>query len=157
MVAQHGWKSKPSPRRGFTVVEASRVPTGSPIVLAVHDSVRAVRLFRMAIDEAMGRHRNLVVLDYGATSLHDAIEDEASDIDPRERRVLRSLLANQHVRVIRVETPEPNLEATVAYCESTQACLLILGADHIGSSRIDPGLADRIFKGHFDVLVLTDQ
>lgn len=156
MVAAHGWKSKPSPRRGFTMVEASRTPTGSPVVVAVHDSTQAVRLFRMAIDEAMGRHRNLVVIDYGAPSLHDAIEDESTSLDPRERKTLRALRANQHVRVIRAQPVEPDLRRTVTYCESTNACLLIVGADHIGSSPIDAGLADRIFNGPFDVLVVAD-
>jgi hypothetical protein len=156
MVARHGWKSKPSPRRGFTVVEASREPTGCPIVLAVRDSVQAVRLFRMAVEEAMGRHRNLVVLDYGTTSLHDALEDESAEISPRERRTLRALQSNPHVRVIRAQPVDSALERTVAYCESTQACLLIIGAEQIGSASIDARLAQRMFNGNFDVLVVTD-
>lgn len=155
MVAQHGWKSQPSPRRGFTVVEASRETTGAPVVAAVHDSRQAARLFRSAVDEAMGRHCNLVVLDYGEVSLQEELDDETNDIDPRERATLRALRSNPHVRVIRSDPGVSDLAATVSYCESTKAGLLIVGADHIGSSSLDARLADRIFNGAFDVLVLT--
>ncbi len=156
MLAHHGWKSKPSPRRGFTLVEARRVEATSPVVVAVHGSIQAIPLFRAAADEAMGRCRHLVVLDYGETSLREELADESNDIDPRERKTVRTLMSNPHVRVIRVDPVEPDIERTVEYCESVKACLLVIGADHIGAKDITPSLAGRIFNADFDVLVLAD-
>ena len=156
MLAQHGWKSKPTPRRGFTVVEARRVEATSPVVVALHDSLQAVHLFRAAADEAMGRCRHLLVLDYGETSLQEQLSDETNDIDPRERRILRTLLSKPHVRVIRADPVESDIERTLAYCESVKACLLVVGADHIEAEDITPSLPGRIFNADFDVLVLAD-
>lgn len=156
MLAQHGWKPKPTPRRGFTVVEAMRVETASPVVVAVHDSLQSVHLFRAAADEAMGRCRHLVVLDYGETSLQEELADETNDIHPKERRTLSTLLSNPHVRVIRTDPVEADIERTVEYCESVKACLLVIGADHIGAEDITPSLPGRIFNADFDVLVLAD-
>ena len=156
MLAQHGWKSKPTPRRGFTVVEARRAHATSPVVVAVHDSLQAIHLFRAAADEAMGRCRHLVVLDYGKTSLQEKLSHETHDIDPRERRTLRTLLSNPHVHVIRADPVEHDIERTVEHCESMKACLLVIGADHIGEHDITPLLAGRIFQADFDVLVLAD-
>lgn len=156
MLAQHGWKTKPTPRRGFTVVEAMRVETTSPVVVAVHDSLQAVHLFRAAADEAMGRCRHLVVLDYGERSLREELADETRDINPRERKTLRTLLSNPHVRVIRTDPGEADIERTIEYCESVEACLLVIGADHIGAKDITPSLPGRIFNADFDVLVLAD-
>lgn len=156
MLAQHGWKSKPTPRRGFTVVEAKRVANTAPVVVAVDDSLQGVHLFRAAADEAMGRCRHLVVLDYGAASLQEKLVDETNDIDPRERRTLRTLLSNPHVHVIREKSVEADIEETVAYCESAKASLLVIGADHIGDEQITPSLSGRIFNADFDVLVLAN-
>lgn len=156
MLAQGGWKSKPSPRRGFTVVGASRELKESPVVAAVHDSSQALRLFRSALDEAMGRARDLVVLDYGSTSLGDELRDDSKGVDSQERSAMRALWTNPHVRVVRVEPVEASLEKTVSYCESVKASLLIIGADHISATGIDAPLADRVFNADFDVLVITD-
>lgn len=156
MVARYGWKSKPSPRRGFTVVEASRETTAMPVVVAVHDSPHAARLFRNALDEAMGRHRDLVVLDYGKVSLHEILAEESAEIEARERRALKALSSNPHVRVIRIEPDQSDLEKTVSYCESTHAALLILAADHIGADTIDANLASRLFNGKFDLLIVAE-
>lgn len=156
MVARHGWKSKPTPRRGFTVIEALRVETTSPVVAAVHDSLQSIHLFRAAAEEAMGRCRDLVVLDYGKTSLQDELADETNDIDPRERKALRTLLSNPHVRVLRVNPVESDIERAVEYCESVRASLLVIAADHIGAQDITPSLAGRIFNADFDVLMLAD-
>lgn len=156
MLAQHGWKSKPTPRRGFTVVESRRVEAASPVVVAVHDSLRAVHLFRAAADEAMARCRHLLVLDYGETSLQEQLSDETNDLDRRERRTLRTLLSNPHVHDIGGRPAEADIEKTVAYCESVKACLLVVGADHIGAEDITPSLSGRIFDADFDVLVLAD-
>jgi len=156
MLAQRGWKSKPSPRRGFTVVAASRGLKGSPVVAAVHDSAQALRLFNSALDEAMSRVCDLVVLDYGNTSLRDEIEGGATGIQPKEANAMRALWTNPHLRVVRVEPADAQLEKTVSYCESVEASLLIIGADHISSAGIDAALADRIFNSNFDVLIITD-
>lgn len=156
MLVQHGWKSKPTPRRGFTVVEAMRVDNTSPVVVAIHDSLQAVHLFRAAADEAMGRCRTLVVLDYGETTLQEELADETNDINPRERRSLRRLLSNQHVHVIRGKPVEAGIENTVAYCESVKASLLVIGADHIGEEDLTSSPPGRIFNADFDVLVLAD-
>jgi len=156
MLAPHGWKSKPTPRRGFTIVEAMRLESTSPVVVVLHDSLQAVDLFHAAADEAMGRCRNLMVLDYGETSLPEELADETNDIDPRERRTLRTLLSNPHVRVIRGNPTDADIEKTVAYCESVKASLLVIGADHIGEDDIAPSLPGRIFNADFDVLVLAD-
>lgn len=156
MLAQHGWKSNPSPRRGFTVVEAHRELKESPVVAAVHDSAQALRLFRSALDEAMSRSRDLVVLDYGSTSLKDELKGDSENVDPTETSAMRALWTNPHVRVVRVEPADAALEKTVSYCETIKASLLIIGADHIGTTGIDTGLANRLFNGDFDVLVVTD-
>lgn len=156
MLAPHGWKSKPTPRRGFTVVEAMRVENTSPVVVAVHDTLQAIHLFRAAADEAMGRCRHLVILDYGETSLQEKLADDTNVIAPRERRTLRTLLSNPHVRVIRGQPAEAAIEKTIAYCESVKASLLVIGADHIGEKDITASLSERIFNADFDVLVLAD-
>lgn len=156
MMAQYGWKSKPSPRRGFTVVEASREVARSPVVVAVRGSLQALRLFRSALDEAMTRSLDLIVLDYGVTTLRDELKDETRNVDPRERSAMRALWANPHVSVLRMNQTEVDLENTVSYCETVKASLLILGADQIGSTALAPSLTNRIFNGDFDVLVVTD-
>jgi hypothetical protein len=156
MLAQHGWKSRPSPRRGFTVVEAARELKETPVVAAVHDSAQALRLFRSALDEAMSRSCDLVVLDYGSTSLRDELKGDASQVDPSETSAMRALWTNPHVHVVRVEPADADLEKTVSYCESVKASLLIIGADHISAPGIEADLANRIFNGDFDVLVITD-
>jgi hypothetical protein len=155
-MAQNGWKARPSPRRGFTVVEASRELAEAPVVTAVHDSAQGVHLFRTALDEAISRSTDLVVLDYGATSLRDELEDESTEVDPRARSDMRALWANPHVQVVRVEPVEASLERTVAYCESIKASLLIIGAAHMSEGPPEMELANRIFHGDFDVLVVTD-
>lgn len=155
MLAPHGWKSNPSPRRGFTVVEASREVSTSPVVVAVRDSTHALRLFRTALDEAMTRAHDLVVLDYGTTSLRDALQGESADVNERERRAMRALWTNQHVNVLRQEPLEWDLGRTVSYCESVNASLIVVGADEFGSASIDPDLANRLFNAEFDVLVVT--
>ncbi len=156
MLAQGGWKSNPSPRRGFTLIEASRTVPGSPIVAAVHRPEQGLRLFRAAVDEAMGRSLDLVVLEFGAESLRNSLQTGAGDIDDRERNTLRALLANPHVRLLRFDQVESDLEKTVSFCESVGASMLVLGAEHISTTPIDPALAQRIFSGEFDVLVVTD-
>ena len=156
MLAQHGWKSKPSPRRGFTLVEASRELSQSPIVLAVHDSAQALRLFRSAVDEAMSRLCDLVVLDYGSTSLREELASDSKEVDSRETSAMRALWTNPHVDVVRVDPTQAHLEGTISYCESVKASLLIIGADHISPSGMGAEFADRIFNGDFDVLVITD-
>ena len=154
MLAHHGWKAKPSPRRGFTMVEASRELAESPVVVAVHDPLHGIRLFRSALDEAMGRARDLLVLDYGATPLRNQLDRE--DVDPREQSALRALWSNPHVRVVRVDPGKANIATTIAFCESLRASLLILAADHIDPATLDPGLIRRVFDGAFDVLVLAE-
>lgn len=156
MLAQHGWKSKTSPRRGFTVVEASRELKESPVVAAVHDSSQALRLFRSALDEAMSRSADLLVLDYGGRSLRDELNVDSKKVDPTETRAMRALWTNPHVHVVRVEPADADLNKTVSYCESVGASLLIIGADHISATDLNAGLAHRIFRGDFDVLVVTD-
>ncbi len=153
MVTQHGWKSDPSPRRGFTMVEASRDVSTPPVVVAIHDSPHALRLFRSAVDEAMSRSLELIVLDYGATSLRDKIGDATGLLDERERSTLRTLWGNSHVRVIREEPRDPDLARTIAYCESISASMLVVSADDLGSAPVD---TERIFNGDFDVLVIAE-
>jgi len=156
MLAQGGWKTNPSPRRGFTLIEASRTVPGSPVVAAVHEPAQGFRLFRAAVDEAMSRSLDLVVLEFGAESLRDSLQTGSGEIDDRERNTLRALLANPHVRLIRFEPVESDLERTVSFCESVGASMLVVGAEHISATPIDPALANRIFNGEFDVLVVTD-
>jgi hypothetical protein len=154
-MAQHGW-NKPSPRRGFTVVEASREFAEAPVVTAVHDSAQGIHLFRTSLDEAISRSTDLVVLDYGTTSLRDELENESTEMDPRARSDMRALWTNPHVRVDRLDPVEASLERTVSYCESVKASLLIIGAAHMISSPVEMDLADRMFRGEFDVLVVTN-
>lgn len=153
-MAQHGWKVRPSPRRGFTVVEASREPE-SPVVTTVYDRPQGLRLFRTALDEAMSRSCDLVVLDCGRRSLREELED-TSDFETREMSDMRALLINPHVRVLRVEPHEADLENTVAYCELVKATLLIISAEQMSGRALDAALTNRIFHGDFDVLVVTD-
>lgn len=153
MLTQHGWKSEPSPRRGFTMIDASRDVSESPVVVAIHDSPHALRLFRSAVDEAMSRSLELIVLDYGATSLRDRIGDAAEPLDARERSTLGTLWANSHVHVIREEPVDLDLGRTISYCESISASMLVLSADDLGSANVD---AERVFNSDFDVLVITE-
>lgn len=156
MLARHGWKSNPSPRRGFTMVEASPGVSESPVVVVLHDSSKALRLFRAALDEAVSRTLDLVVLDYGATPLRDELNADSAEVDERDRTAMRALWANPHVRVMRADPVASDLEETVSFCEKAHASMLILSADHIGSASVDDELSARIFNGGFDVLIVTD-
>jgi hypothetical protein len=155
MLAPHGWKSRPSPRRGFTVLQA-RLENSPPVVLALHDSVQAVALFRSAIEEAMGRSRRLVVIDYGAVPLHDLLWDASDDPDPRDGQALRALWANPNVQVARAENIEAGISEAVAYCESHEASLLVVAAEVLASLISDLDLGPKIFNADFDLLVVTD-
>jgi hypothetical protein len=155
MLTPHGWKSRLSPRRGFTVLQA-RVDHSPPVVLALHDSQQALGLFRSAIEEAKSRSLRLVVLDFGDVSLHDLLWDGSDDADARERQALRALWSNPHVRVVRAAAGAGVREA-VDYCESNQASLLIVAADVVASVATDHELGPRIFNAEFDLLVMTEQ
>lgn len=155
MLTPHGWKSRLSPRRGFTVLQA-RLEISPPVVLALHDSGQALGLFHSAVEEAKGRCRRLVVVDYGAVPLHDLLWDDSGDIDPRERRALRAVWANPHVRVIRAEDLGSGISEAVSYCEAHEAALLIVAAEVLGSLASDQEMSPRIFNADFDLLVLTD-
>ena len=154
MPARHGWKLRPSPRPGFTVVEASRELSTAPVVVALHDSLHAFRLFRSGVDEAMGRACDLVVLDFGELPLREQLR--ATPEQHHEINSLRALCSNPHVKVIRQHPGENGLERVVSLCESVGASLLILGADYASSSSLDGALTTRLFRGLFDVLVITD-
>jgi hypothetical protein len=155
MLTPYGWKSRLSPRRGFTVLQA-RIELSPPVVLALHDSPQPLGLFRSAIEEARGRYLRLVVLDYGVVPLKDLLWDDSDDSDPREQRALRALWSNPHVRVIRAENLAGGLLDAVGYCESHQASLLIVAADVLASVAKDPELGPRIFHADFDLLVVTE-
>ncbi len=154
MPPRHGWKLGPSPRRGFTVLEASRDLSTAPVVVALHDSMHSLLLFRSGVDEAMGKACNLVVLDFGELPLREQLR--ATSGPRHEIDALRALCANPHVRVIRRDPGESSLERVVSFCESVGASLLILGADYASSSTLDNALTTRLFRGLFDVLVITD-
>lgn len=154
MLTRHGWKLNPTPRRGFTVVEASRESTVAPVLVALHDSARAVHLFRSAVEESMGRLCDLVVLDFGRSSLRQELSTTSGA--GRELNALRSFRANPHVRVIRQEPSDASVERTVSYCESIGASLLVLGAEFASSAALDTELAARLFRGAFDVLIVTE-
>jgi hypothetical protein len=156
MLTPHGWKSRLSPRRGFTVLQA-RVDLSPPVVLALHDSRQALDLFRSAIEEAKSRSLRLVVLDYGVVPLHDLLWDRSEGSDGRERQALRALWSNPHVRVIRVEATDAGVSYAVDYCESNQASLLIVAADVVAAVASDHELAPRMFNAEFDLLVVTEQ
>jgi hypothetical protein len=153
MLARHGWKLRPSPRRGFTVLEASRDLATSPVVVALHDSDHAFQLFRAGIYESMGRACDLVVLDFAELSLREQLQTGSHPLS--EINDLRAFCSNPHVRVIRQDL-ETGLERVIAYCESAGASLLILSADYASSSADDPALTRRLFRGWFDVLMITD-
>ena len=155
MLTPHGWKSRLSPRRGFTVLQA-RLELSPPVVLALHSSVQPLGLFRSAVEEAKGRCRRLVVLDYGAVPLHDLLWDDSADIDPRERKALRAVWANPNVRVIRADNLDSGIIEAVSYCEAHEASLLIVAAEVLGSLASDQALRPRIFNADFDLLVLTE-
>lgn len=155
MLARHGWKRNPTPRRGFTVVEASREAVGAPVVVALHDADRAVHLFRSAVEESMGRLCDLVVLDFGENSLREQLVSTSAPT--RELNELRAFCANPHVRLIRQHPADASVERTVSYCESIGACLLILGADFASSAAMDTALAGRLFRGAFDLLIVTEE
>ena len=155
MLTPHGWKSRLSPRRGFTVLQA-RLENSPPVVLALHDSVQAAALFRSAIEEAMGRCRRLVVVDYGTVPLHDLLWDASDDLDPREAQALRAVWANPNVRVVRAENLDAGISEAVAFCESHEASLLIVAAEVLASLVNDRDLGPKIFKADFDLLVVTD-
>jgi hypothetical protein len=155
MLTPHGWKSRLSPRRGFTVLQA-RLENSPPVVLALHDSDQAAALFRSAIEEAMGRCRRLVVVDYGTVPLHDLLWSVTDEMDPREGRDLRAVWANPNVRVIRAENINAGISEAVAYCETHEASLLIVAAEVLASLVSDRDLGPKIFKADFDLLVVTD-
>lgn len=152
MLSRHGWKLRPSPRRGFTVLEASRDIATAPVVVAIHDSDHALQLFRSGIHESMGRACDLVVLDFAEPSLREQLQAASQPLS--EINALRAFCSNPHVRVIREE--KTGLERVIAYCESAGASLLILSADYASSSADDSAVSRRLFRGWFDVLMITD-
>ncbi|HSM43977.1 MAG TPA: hypothetical protein VK969_03055 [Acidimicrobiia bacterium] len=152
MLARHGWKLRPSPRRGFTVLEASRDDATAPVVVALHDSDHALQLFRSGIHESMGRACDLVVLDFAELPLREQLQ--ATPHPLAEMNALRAFCSNPHVRVIRQE--DTSLERVIAYCESTGASLLILSADFASALAEDSTLTRRLFRGWFDVLMITE-
>jgi hypothetical protein len=123
-------------------------------VLAIDDPERGSSLLRSALDEAMGRSCELVVLDFGESELQDWLRDGAEAGD-RELSSLHTLVCNPHVKIVPVEPETDALEHAVTYSESVQAALLVIGAEQLPSS-IDRGLSDRIFAGEFDVLVVAE-
>ena len=153
MLARHGWKLRPSPRRGFTVLEASRDVATAPVVVALHDSDHALHLFRSGIHESMGRACNLVVLDFAELPLRQQLQ--ATPHPLAEMNALRAFCSNPHVRVIR-QGLDTSLEGVIAFCESAGASLLLLSADFASASAEDPALTRRLFRGWFDVLMITE-
>jgi len=113
-----------------------------------------MHLLRSALDEAMSRGIRLVVLDCGAVSLHDRLWD--SDFNSQDHRTLKGLWINPHVSVIRVEEFESSIEATISYCESHEATLLVVSADLLAAAATDENLSPSLFSGEFDLLVVTD-
>lgn len=139
------------------MVDASRDVALSPVVVAVPDMPQATRLFRLALDEAMTRTRELVVLDHGTIPLRDAMEGEPPGIGSREQAVLRALSSNPHVRLIRTEPVAPvDIGHVVRYCETIRASLLVLAAEQIDVAALDAALSQRLFGADFDLLVVTD-
>lgn len=153
MLAPHGWKSKLSPRRGFTVVQA-HWESQPPVVVAVRGVTESVGLVEVAFDEAMSRSIDLVVLDLGQDSLRERLL-RSQGTDPGEIR-LRGLLGASHVRVIRSEKAEHDeVETALDYCESNEPALLVVSTDFVADAVTDPSLRDRIFSERFDLLVVT--
>jgi hypothetical protein len=136
------------------VVAADRETTQSPVVLAIDEPERGASLLRSALDEAMGRTCELVVLDYGENGLQGWLRDRAEAGD-REISGLHTLVCNPHVKIVPVEHETDTLEHAVAYCESVQAGLLVIGAEQLPLTN-EPGLSDRVFSGEFDVLVVAE-
>lgn len=155
MLARHGWKPNPTPRPGFTIVAASRESTAAPVVVVLHDSAQAIHLFRSAVEESMGRLCDLVVLDFGQSSLREELVRPSPPT--RELNTLRAFCTHPHVRLMRQDPAEASVERTVSYCESIGACLLILGADFASSAAMDTALAARLFRGAFDLLIVTGE
>lgn len=103
----------------------------------------------------MGRLCDLVVLDFGQYPLREQLVTTSAPT--RELNELRAFCANPHVRVIRQHPADASVERTVSYCESIGACLLILGADFASSAAMDIALAGRLFRGAFDLLIVTEE
>lgn len=137
------------------MVAADHETIQSPVVLATLEPERGSWLFRSAVEEAMGRSCELVVLDYGETGLQGWLRERAETGD-RDNAGLHTLACNPHVKIIPVGLEIDTLEHTVTYCESVQAGLLVIGAEQLPPT-IDRGLSDRVFGGEFDVLVVADK
>ncbi|MGH3650487.1 MAG: hypothetical protein ACRDU9_07220 [Acidimicrobiia bacterium] len=155
MLARNGWRSQPSPRRGFTVVEAAHDFSHGPVVVVIDDSPHTFDLFLSAADEAMARSRDLIVLDLGSVSLSDRIADEMSETDSREDSAIRAVLANPHVKVVRVKPANVPLGSVLRYCERLAPSLLVLSALQLDVDTLDAALVHRIFSSGFDVLIMT--
>jgi hypothetical protein len=139
MVTLAGRGSFPTPRRGFTFVAASKGHIhGAVVVPALHSGLTA-RLIHAALDEAMARGCDPVVLDFG-----DPVPEDEE---------LRVVLAGPHVQVVVTEPQSSRLEQVLAYCQTANADLLIIDADSVPG--LDPELAQKIFHGDFDVLVVA--
>jgi hypothetical protein len=136
------------------VVAADRETTQSPVVLAIDEPERGSSLLRSALDEAMGRSCELVVLDCGESGLQDWLRDRAEAGD-REISGLHTSVCNPHVKIVPVEPETDALEHAVSYSESVQAGLLVIGTEQLPPT-IERGLSDRIFAGEFDVLVVAE-
>ena len=136
------------------MVAADRETTQSPVVLGIDEPERGSWLLRPALDEAMGRSCELVVLDFAEIGLQGWLRARAETGD-REVAALHTLASNPHVKIIPLELEADMLEHTVTYCESVRAGLLVIGAEQLAPS-IDRGLSKRIFAGEFDVLVVAD-
>jgi hypothetical protein len=140
MVTLAGWRSAPTPRRGFTVVAASHEEVAAAVVVPLTNPGVAPRLVHAALDEARVRICEVVVLEF---------------VDTNDDEGLRSIMATSRVNLVSVDTVDSPLEHTVGYCESIEAGLLVIHAESIPD--LDPKLARRVFRGTFDVLVVADE
>jgi hypothetical protein len=155
MLARNGWRSRPSPRRGFTLVEAAHDFSHGPVVVVIDDSPHSFQLFRSAADEAMARSRDLIVLDLGSVSLSSRIDDELGEAATREHSAIRAVWANPHVKVVRVKPVEVAMGSVLRYCERLAPSLLVLSALQLDLEALDAVLVQRIFGSGFDVLIMT--
>jgi hypothetical protein len=137
------------------VVAADHEATQSPVVVAISEPSRGSWLLRSALDEAMGRSCELVVLDHSEVGLQGWLRDQA-DAGDRDIAGLASMSVNPHVNIIPVGPENDAIEQTVTYCETVQAGLLVMGAEQLPPT-IDRRLSARIFSGGFDVLVVADE
>ncbi len=144
-------QNNPPPRRGFTQPVSERELVTDPVVVGLNHSGISTLALRRAADEAAHRSAQLHVVISGP--VEESIESSA--IDDREMQTISTILRNNHVTVIPIESA--TTDTLLEYCRKVGSSLLVIGCDNEASpdDLESPTTAHRLVdEADFDVLLV---